>query len=359
MVAVLFLAVGIFRRPWLTTQALAVSTLQVEFGDGCAVVLLLGREHLDGEVAALLGSGEAEGLPSVAGFCGGGGDGCGGVEVGLVADIVVFVALLQLQLVQFRFGLAPDDSLAGSHHVEHDDLVLALLQPAARHVECLLRTDAPDAAHGVAVDPHLALAPRLEIEERVAHLREVEVAAIVAALTHQVEAAFVPLSGQAEADTRVGLSQVVIVLKRVDGLAVVVAHGVFRPTQRLPCRFHVVHFSGDGHIAHDALEVLDGAAEVDAAHRLHQNFQFVTLPHRQQRQALLVFHTVYLSDVFAIDEDLSEVVEIGCQHTPPVDFGQTGHIEHRAPAHVHLFEGHDAALLAHRQLQIGVFAVEH
>ena len=134
MVAVLLFRVGVFACPRLTAQALAVGTLHIQLGDGHAVAVLLRVEALYGEVAALGRLAKLYGLPAVASLEAASGDGRCTVQVGLVAYVVVLVALLQLQLVQLRLSLSPDHSLLRTNHIEHDNLVLALLQPAARDV---------------------------------------------------------------------------------------------------------------------------------------------------------------------------------------------------------------------------------
>ena len=159
MVTTFILAVGILRLPRLAREAFAVGALQINLGDGYAVVGTLGRETLDGEIATLGGLAKLDGLPAIASLESTCADWRSAVEVGLVADVIVLVALLKLQLVELRLSLSPDYSLLRTNHVEHNYLVLTFLQPAARHVERLLRTDAPDAAHGMTVHIHLSLAP--------------------------------------------------------------------------------------------------------------------------------------------------------------------------------------------------------
>ena len=99
VVAVLLFAVGILCRPRFARDTLAVGTLQIKLGDGNTVVLLLGGETFDGEVSTLLLSVELDGLPTIASIERTSRYRSGGVEVGLVTDVVVLVRLLQLELV--------------------------------------------------------------------------------------------------------------------------------------------------------------------------------------------------------------------------------------------------------------------
>ena len=69
----------------------------------------------------------------------------------------MLVSLLQVQLVYLRLVLAEGGRFAlRAYHIEHDDLVPALLQPASRHIKRLLWAYAPESSYGVAVDIHLA-----------------------------------------------------------------------------------------------------------------------------------------------------------------------------------------------------------
>ena len=75
MVAVLLLRVSVLRLPRFAGNALAVLSLQVEFGDGGAVAVLLGTETLYGKVAAPGGLTKLDSLPAVASLEGSSGDG--------------------------------------------------------------------------------------------------------------------------------------------------------------------------------------------------------------------------------------------------------------------------------------------
>ena len=120
VVTVLVLRVGIFRRPGFTAQSLSVAAEGIDFGDGGDVAAVVGGEGFEAEQTSALGCCERDFLPSVA--CGeaAGGSGCVGVEVGLVADVVVLVRLLQLQFVEFGFSLSPDHTFIRFSHVRSD-----------------------------------------------------------------------------------------------------------------------------------------------------------------------------------------------------------------------------------------------
>ena len=119
---------------------------------------------------------------------------------------------MRLRTVEVEFinnGLLQtfDGTLATrAHDIENDDFILTFLQPTAWHVERLLRTDVPVATHGMTVDIDLSLAPVLEVEESVAHLIYIKVAAIVAATEDEVFAVPGIAHGAAEAHHADGLT---------------------------------------------------------------------------------------------------------------------------------------------------------
>src|SRR4029077_10240909 len=69
---------------------------------------------------------------------------------------------------------------ACSFYVEYYDLVVAVFEPHARHIESLLRTDVPEAPDGVTVDPHRAFAKGANVEKGVSCLGEIELSLIEA-----------------------------------------------------------------------------------------------------------------------------------------------------------------------------------
>ena len=68
----------------------------------------------------------------------------------------------------------------GTDDIEDDDLVLTFFQPTTGDIECLLGTNRPESANGVAIDINLAFAPSLHVEEGITGLVEGEVATVVA-----------------------------------------------------------------------------------------------------------------------------------------------------------------------------------
>ena len=64
----------------------------------------------------------------------------------------------------------------------HDDFIVALLEPASRQEECLLRTYLPEAAEAMSVDPYQPLAPRGHVDIGVARMLQTEVGTVVALL---------------------------------------------------------------------------------------------------------------------------------------------------------------------------------
>src|SRR4029078_2266053 len=107
---------------------------------------------------------------------GGRGEGAGGerreaVEDELLAGFAVRGRARDVvaELVEDRVAEAAQVVLLrAAVDVEDEDLVRALLQPAAGQVERLLRADVPVAAERVAVDPDGALGELARVEERVA-----------------------------------------------------------------------------------------------------------------------------------------------------------------------------------------------
>ena len=70
-----------------------------------------------------------------------------------------------------------------TNDIEHDDLILALLQPASWQIQGLLRTDLPETPQGMTIDIYLSLAESLHINKGVAHLIYIKEATIVASLS--------------------------------------------------------------------------------------------------------------------------------------------------------------------------------
>ena len=138
-------------------------------------------EGFDADVATADGLRELDFLPAVAGLELAFEDGCLAAEVERLAFEAMGLRAVEVELIDDGLLQAFDGLFTTrSHDVEHDDLVLTLLQPATGDIERLLRTDIPVATYGVAVDIDLSLAPILKVEERVADLLQVEVTTVVA-----------------------------------------------------------------------------------------------------------------------------------------------------------------------------------
>ena len=264
----------------------------------------------------------------------------------------MLVALLQLKLVEFRLCLTPDNSFLRADDVEHDDFVLALLQPAAGHVERLLRAYRPDAAHGVTVYVDLTLAPRLEVEECVAYLLQRKVAAVVAGL-HDVAEFLRPLIALCKGECRNAALHLTCCYLVVDalyhvkclgGCLVVIGDGHIHPVLWRQHHLNVVFLRCQRDVAYDALEVLDGTAEVDAPHAFDDDNQFGSFLHGRDGERLLVLHAVNLTNIFVVDKHLGEVVELAGEHALRSNLGQASRVHHRAPAHIHLLEGLGCAI---------------
>ena len=75
-----------------------------------------------------------------------------------------------MQLVEHRFFQTGDGPLFRADHIKDDDFIFARAQPAAGRIGGLRRADVPVAAEAMAVDPHIALAPVVQIQKRVAGL---------------------------------------------------------------------------------------------------------------------------------------------------------------------------------------------
>ena len=191
-----------------------------------------------------------------------------------MARLVVFVALFEVQLVELWMILAESGrSHVGTwlacfalrtYYIEHDDLVLALLQPATREIEGLLRTNLPESAEGMTVYVNLSLAECLHINKGVAHLLDVEVAAIVTSLGLQT-AHLVGWHGEC-----------------IHCRLVIISDGTVVPSGRGEGKFAILLLSGEGYVADDTLVVLDGTAEVDSSHTFYHDGELSTLWHGWQ-----------------------------------------------------------------------------
>ena len=326
-------AVGIPYGPWLAAEALALGVEHIELGYGCQLLAVVGVEPLYGHVAPFGGGAEPHCLPSVAG----GERTLRGqwqrLGVERLAGLAVGGGAGDVELVEFRLGAAGAHGLArGADDVEHYHLVAALLEPASRHVERLLRADVPVAAYGVVVDVDKALAEGLHVEEGVAGLSEREVAPVVSAAALGVGHHLDVL--------------VYAVVNGAQGVGVGVGYALADPVAQGPLHLVAANLGPQRYGAGDALGVVDGAAKVDAAHALYEYGQRLPFLHGGQCERALALHAVDGAYVLAVDEHLCVVVcLVDGEHAPHGYLGQLGAVVHCAPSHVHLLEGEQLAAL--------------
>ena len=171
--------VGIDNFPAFARYGLAVGIQYIEFGDGGNVVSIVVGRGIQAEVASLHGGSKLHFLPAVARlestlvgrFL--------GVELQGLSVLAMRFGSLCAKHVENRFLKADHLCLGRTFQIEDDDFVLTFLQPASGHVECLLGTDFPEAAHRMSVHPNHTLAPCLHVKEGVACLVQAEGGAIV------------------------------------------------------------------------------------------------------------------------------------------------------------------------------------
>ena len=278
-------AIGIHYFPMLAGKGFAIFAQDVQFGNGSDVRPVVVRRRVQAEVTARSNHRETYLLPTVA-------FGERALMHGRLvreAERLSFgaVRLWGLGAEQVEDGLrkAGHFRLLRSLQVEDDDLILALLQPAARHEERLLRTNLPEAAHGVAVHPDHAFAPGLHVEERIARLVQLEGGAVVGRGV-QCFARFVLLVGD----------------ELVEGREV-----VDRPIAQLGRVLTV----NDLYPIGNALAVVDGLVEVDAPHRLNEDIKLRALGQRLlQGQGKFPLPAVEAAQEFPIGKDLRPVVHL-------------------------------------------------
>ena len=193
---------------------------------------------------------------------------------------------------------------------------------------------------------HLSLAPGLEVQEGVAYLLQVEITAVVAGL-HDVGKflrPFITLCKGKRRNTPFHLARSYLIvntlnhIKCLDGSLVIIRDGDVCPVLRRQHDFCIVCLCRQGDITDDTFEVLDGTAEVDAAHAFDDDDQFGTLLDGRNRERFLVFHTVDFTNILPIDENLCKVVELSCEHALRSDLRQAGGVHHGAPTHIHLLK---------------------
>ena len=106
------------------------------------------------------------------------------------------------------------------------------------------------------------------------------------------------------------------------------------------------------HSAHNALEVLDGTAEVNAAHSLYKDVESGTLAHGRQTHLAFVHAAVELTDVFTVNKYLCIVVGIKLEHATFGKRGERGAVKDAAESLIVLLHGFHL-LVRHRRRQIG------
>ena len=176
---------------------------------------------------------------------------------------------------------------------------------------------------------HLSFAPCFQIQERVAGLFQVESRTVASRyfLVFQRNIFHVLLHLVAVAE---GVNLPVL---QVDGHLAAGIHGV--------AQFHFLR---------DALEVLNGTAEVDSSHGFHKDIQLVSFLHGRQQHGLFVVATVDGTDQFPVDKDLREVVRIRYgQHTLGRHCRGFGTVKNGTPSLVERFH----RLNVHRRMRGG------
>ena len=181
------------------------------------------------------------------------------IEVWAVARIVVLIGLFQLQFIQFRLVLPPNNGRFRADNVHDDDFIASFLQPAAREIERLLRPDTPETTERMPIDIDLTLAPLFKIQERIAHLFQVEVTAIIADRRR----------GKVDrTEATIGFIQL------VEGLLcrfMAVGNRCNHPILEMITHIMAIDLCVDGHTFGNSLKVFHGPSEVNAPHRFDKN----------------------------------------------------------------------------------------
>ena len=280
------------------------------------------REHFDGEVSTSDRLAESHSLPTITllqlTFCSALASG----EVEFVFRIVVKSILLDIELVELRMSL-PEDSRGDIRtcDVENDNLIASFLQPTARQIERLLRSDVLESAQGMTVDIDQTFAERLHIDECVAHLSDVYVATEVASQ---------------EADGGIECRSFA---ECFESLLVCVGHGAAFPLSWLIIDGADFILCRQSDIADDAFIVLYSPAEVYSSHAFHYDDSLRRRAESWQLEAFLILGAVELSHKLSSYKHLSIVVSVHSENGRLVSGRQCDLINHGAVAHIHLFEG--------------------
>ena len=181
------------------------------------------------------------------------------IEVWAVARIVVLIGLFQLQFIQFGLVLPPNNGRFWADNIHDDNLIASFLQPAAGEIERLLRTDAPETTERMPIDINLPLAPLFKIQERIAHLFQVEVTAIIADRRR----------GKVDrTEATIGFIQL------VEGMLcrlIAVGNRCNYPIFEMITHVMAIDFCVDGHTFGNSLKVFHSPSEVNAPHRFDKN----------------------------------------------------------------------------------------
>ena len=259
-----------------------------------------------------------------------------------LASKVKVLALLAMRLRALEVKTVDDGFLESfgyriirADDIDHDDFVLTFLEPATRHIKCLLRANLPETSHRMTIHVKLALAPGLQIDECITYLRELE-------------------------GSTVGSSRIRIRLNQrlpVHGLhgLVVIADVEDGPEFWLNgdgSRLFGTNLIDELHLFGDTLEVLDGAAEVDATHGFHQNVELVALLDGRHLHLGLVLSTIEGTNLHTVHEDLGIVMRLGHTEHAGRDILVEGvAIDDTAPTLIELFHGLDTCrYLARRKV---------
>ena len=170
-------------------------------------------------------------------------------------------------------------------HVEDDDFIFARAQPAAGRVGRLRRADVPVAAEAMAVDPHIALAPVVQIQKRVAGFFQRERAA------PEGRSALHPALVFGLAESKFQARQHLVIQRQIEN---------FPAFQNFAAKFHR---------RDQAFAVGHFRAEIDAAHRLDENVQLRFLVAFRQDDFRRRAAAVQNADAFAVEEHVAEIVD--------------------------------------------------
>ena len=82
------------------------------------------------------------------------------------------------------------------------------------------------------------------------------------------------------------------------------------PVLQVVGEYVAIGLSGESDTLGDSLEVLDGTPEVDATHRLDEDGESLAARDCWNHKTFLVFHTINLANILAVDKHLGKVVAV-------------------------------------------------